>query len=84
MVKSSSGRETGNGLKRTASSSVKIVAFAPMPSASVAIAAVVNPGVCHSERVAYLTSWNSVSSIVSSVVPRSRVVALTKEYARAT
>jgi len=53
---SSLALSTGSGLKSTASSRVKIVVFAPMPSARDTTAADVKPGVRRSERNAYRTS----------------------------
>jgi len=43
-------------LNITASSNVKIAVLAPMPRASVTIAAMAKPGVRRSERAAYLRS----------------------------
>lgn len=53
---------SGNGSARSsvASASVKIALLAPMPSASVATAAKVNPGDCLSRRIATTRSWPAV------------------------
>ena len=52
----SSGAATGSVRNSTAFMRLKIAVLAPMPSASVAMAAQANPGVRRDERTAYLTS----------------------------
>jgi hypothetical protein len=51
-----SGCGYGKGLRRTASTTLKIAALAPTPSARVTSAAMVNDGVRRSDQIAYRTS----------------------------
>src|SRR5688572_12251983 len=59
------GARMGSVRSRTASTRLKIAVFAPIPSASVTRAAVVKPGVRRSDRAAYFTSRQRVSSIIT-------------------
>ena len=59
---SCSGERTGSALKKIPLSTLKTAAFAPIPSASVTTAIVVNPGLLMSIRPAYRTSCMACSS----------------------
>jgi len=55
------GSLTGRALRRTASTSVKIAVFAPMPSASVKMAIAEKLGLRRSTRAAYCRSFQPSS-----------------------
>jgi len=59
MPTSRLGSGNGSGRSITACTTVKIAVFAPMPSASVSTAAMVNPGARRSMRLAYWISWRA-------------------------
>src|SRR5207302_3797525 len=58
-----SGCAYGSGRSSTAFTTLKIAVVAPMPRASVRIAAAANPGAPRNVRTAYRRSWLSASSI---------------------
>ena len=60
---SSSGAGNGSGRSSTARTALKMAAFPPMPTASVRIVIVANPGLRTSVRTAYLMSCSSISSL---------------------
>jgi hypothetical protein len=52
MPTSRSGSAYGNGLRSTPLTTLKMALFAPIPSASVSTATMVNPGLLTSRRIA--------------------------------
>src|SRR5262245_44925427 len=67
MSTSSAGRSTGSGRKRMALTTLKIDALTPMPRARVRSATRVKAGDRRSPRIAYRTSWISVSILALGV-----------------
>ena len=61
IATSSSGFEYGSGLRRTAYTTLKMAVLAPMPSASVQMAAAAKPGVLRNERSARRVSCQAAS-----------------------
>src|SRR6266568_4181232 len=74
IVSASTSREmsfTGNGCRRIALTTVKIVVFAPIPSASDNIATALNPGLFSNTRAPCFTSCQNVSISPSQLESRA-------------